>query len=274
MSKKKKIIIFSLALISTVVTVAVIFGLWFYLSSFSSLKLKLGAGLHLPVALAGGNIITANELEWELYRMGGLSSENLDKFQEIISLNTIAKGKVTATDEDIKSARESVFSIDQNYKTAERKFGSAGADKIYVWPYVLENKLATWYSSQTSLEPEMHDTATFILASLQNNSSSWDSLAEKYSLEDYSKSYGGDSGLIDINKSIPEFKEQVLKLDLNKPSLVFTRYGIHIVEVIEKVNTENEEFFHLREILLKPTRFSTWLENELKTQETSWWIKV
>jgi peptidyl-prolyl cis-trans isomerase D len=76
------------------------------------------------------------------------------------------------------------------------------------------------------------DTAEVIIAKLQNGES-FSALALQYG-SDGTKTKGGDLGLFGRGMMVQPFEDSCFNATINKPLIVKTQFGVHVVNVSEK----------------------------------------
>ncbi len=268
---RSKTLVWMLSLLFSVVTFMLLVAAWIYLAPIGRTALNIASRLGLPAGQAGGKIVFAFEVKSEAEQVGGLDVSSWQKIEEFYKLKALSAGKFEIQEKDYEAAEQVVFSNDPLYLQTEAQKGKTHARRTIVYPYLAEVDLALWYNKQENLEPEMHRLANTLLTNLTDDEA-WLEASRKYSSDEYSKFYAGDTGLIDLSKAIPEFAEQVKTMELNRPQLVYTRYGIHIVEVLEKVQAPEGEYYHIREVVLRPKNYKPWLEQALDTATVRWYI--
>jgi len=80
-----------------------------------------------------------------------------------------------------------------------------------------------------------HDTAEIIIAKLKNGES-FEDLAAQYG-SDGTKDKGGELGWFGKGMMVQPFEDSCFNATVNKPLIVETQFGVHVVNVTEKNNT-------------------------------------
>lgn len=80
-----------------------------------------------------------------------------------------------------------------------------------------------------------HDTAAVIIAKLKNGES-FEDLAAHYG-SDGTKDKGGELGWFGRGMMVQPFEDSCFNATINKPLIVETQFGVHVVNVTEKNNT-------------------------------------
>jgi hypothetical protein len=245
---------------------------WLYTGVMSESKLQLASSLHLPLGKVGGAYIYAPAIQGQVDFQHGFSVQAIQELEDNLTLRGVAKAKVKVNDGDMQQARDLVFSKDAKYLQVQEATNTQVADEMFVRPFVLRVKLAQWFASNPDLNTSALRQAQDLVAKLKT-ASDWQNYAKIYSQDGYGNNYGGDIGYLDLEEAIPEYRDQVTGLALNAPSLVFTRYGIHIVEVLEKVTAEDKTHYHIREIVLKQAGFEQWLKEQERLFTPHWYVQ-
>lgn len=274
MSKVKSVVRYVLILLAAVLTFLVLICAILYFSGFNQFSLTLAGVLRLPIAETSGKLLSAHELESLLPVFAFQSGESgkLETAQKHFEFESFARQRISLSPEEVASTKDKIFALDLEFQEAVKKFGEGRAVEVYVVPFVYKIKLAQWYLQQDSLHPELSNKAKQLKQKLAD-AENWDELASKESQDGYSSNYGGDAGWINLDEAIPEYKEQVESMPLNQVTLVYTRYGIHIVEVVDKTETEGKTYTHLREVVLRDSEFEQWLSRELVSTKTTWFLR-
>lgn len=85
------------------------------------------------------------------------------------------------------------------------------------------------------------------LTELNNGSKTFAELALSLSTDPSTKNLAGDLGWMSRNRLPEDFADAVFPLDKNKPSLIRTKIGFHIVEVTDRLPTETPSLESLRD---------------------------
>lgn len=258
---------------------------WLYTGQVSAAKRSVFRSLPLPVAIIEAKIVTSTnlyervELASELLAQSGaeptnLESEILDQLIETKKVETIARQKdVRVTPEDLDNAFAGILRQFPNQseaelaKVLEESYGLSLATfkNEVLQQTVYEEKLALWFNSQESLNPEAYSSARELLSQLDNGSD-FTEVAMKFSEDPASQAFAGDSGFVPYSDLLPEFQTAVKDLALQDNIIVASRYGIHILKLnaIEDVGSGDnlEKSYNLQQIFIAPNDFSRWLSSE------------
>ena len=113
------------------------------------------------------------------------------------------------------------------------------------------------------LNKEISDKAGEILTKVKAGEQSFEELAKEYS-EDMTADSGGDLGFFSRGQMVPEFEEAAFNLGEGEVSdLVKTRFGYHIIKVLEKTTNEETgevEQVHAAHILIRGVDLDSHLE--------------
>ncbi len=249
--------------------------IWFYRTPLNDFKQRIAATLPLPVALVNGSPISLHEYNERVnfvQKHGTTTGKQLIKKQVLELLIKEKKLEITASKKRVGLKNEELESELESLKKNDSGFGSfletkgisqeLFANKI-LRPVVLKSKLEQWFYSQEPLNQSQYDSAKRIVNSL-NSGASFGSEAQKYSLDPVTKATQGDSGFMTRDNILPEFKHFFDTAEIGKPVVVASRFGIHVVRILEKdSNGENgEERLHLEQIFLGGADFNNWYKQE------------
>src|SRR6202140_503172 len=99
---------------------------------------------------------------------------------------------------------------------------------------------------------EIKKTAEDVLKQAKKGAK-FEDLAKKYSEDPGSKEKGGDLGWITQGQTVPEFEKTAFGLDKGQISdLVKTKYGFHIIKVLEKETARTKTFDEVKDSLRAP----------------------
>ena len=243
---------------------------WLYSGKTSELKWSLLASLHLPVGKVGGSYMDAN-LVHEYSDLTSLLGSKVPALGNMLALEATAHGRVTVNHEALESTKKEL-ETDELFQKIAKVRGDEFALNTIGRQYLLNTRLSTWYASQASLEPELGTRVKQAYADLGNDQS-WASVASQMSDDTATKWFAGDTGYVDLSQAIPEYRDVVSRLPLNTLSIVYSRYGVHIVEVRERVKHEGVELTKLQEVLFRTQNFNSWLSKEMRGQVFSWYLQ-
>lgn len=244
----KKIIWFSGLAILVVIALLLVGGIWLYSGRLTQAKLPMFKSLGLPIAKVGGVFLSAKNYD----------SETKGTALELSRLRAIAEEKVSVTGQDIEDAAGSM---------------GDGETESALEAFVLENKLAAWYVQHAStLEPPLAQRLAGVQQKLVQGVP-LSELAEQFSEDTATKWFTGDTGYINLAEAIPEYRRGVQSLEIDRVGIVYTRYGAHIVQVLERITQEGTEYTRIREIVLLPKGFESWLAKEKQAVPVVWYVK-
>ncbi|GAC1702175.1 MAG: peptidylprolyl isomerase [Candidatus Acidiferrum sp.] len=100
---------------------------------------------------------------------------------------------------------------------------------------------------------EVRKTAEDVLQQAKKKGAKFDELAKKYSEDPGSKAKGGDLGWIVQGQTVAEFEKAAFGLNSGQVSdLVRTKYGFHIIKVLEKEAARTKTFDEVKESMRVP----------------------
>lgn len=198
---------------------------------------------------------------------------------EQLKVDTVAKGLIEKNKIKVTS-KEVNDQIDQITKT------SGGSDKVkevlnkyYGWTLadlrakvefqLAKQKLQTKITDDEGVNAQAKAKAQEILAKVKAGGD-FGELAKQYS-QDSSASAGGDLGFFGRGQMVPEFEAAAFALQPGQVSdLVKTKFGYHIIKVIEK----KDDTVHAAHILIKTIDFDQYLKDQAAKAKTSVYLKV
>lgn len=136
-------------------------------------------------------------------------------------------------------------------------------------------------SSHILFNAEDEATANEVVAQLRDGSLSWDDAVAQYSIDDYSKSNGGDNGWNAINTFVEAYDNALVQLNADEISdPVTSDYGIHIIKCTEvyqvpeggitsldQLPTEIAEAMRLQVENSSSDTFTAWFSNFLNSAQ-------
>ena len=132
-------------------------------------------------------------------------------------------------------------------------------------PYLLRIKLQEYLAESDEINAEAKQKAESVLSLLNKGEKSFEDLAKEYS-EDTTAASGGDLGFFGKGDMVKEFEEAVFALEPGATSdIIKTRYGYHIIKLIEKVpaSENSSEQLHAAHILIKSKDIDEWINEQL-----------
>lgn len=247
----------------------VLAGAWFYFGTPSQAKQRALAVFGLPAGRIGAYTVGVDEvMAWEeLAAKTQLPPEySLDSS---IRLRAVAAGKVGYATAEVERAFV-YLQQDPEFVTYIQAGGAPLVKATLATDYVVRYKLRQWYAQHGELDPAYASRVTAVETALSGGTA-FAAVAAKYSADPATKYFGGDLGYIDVSAAVPEYADAVSRLKPNALSVLYTRYGTHFVEVLEKAQNGNKEMVRLREIVVETTGFDSWLAVEAATLTPRWY---
>lgn len=258
---------------------------WTYRQPLNDNKAKVFRSLHLPVAFVGTKAIPMTEIlkRFDLAKslLGSRQdvSDNEIKSQILARLisdeqaNKISKGiNVSLTNKDIEDRYAQVVkqvgggNETQFVELIKKNYGM-NVDEFktnVLSPDILQGKIQLWFNSQKNLNELKYKRLDEILAKLSSGQDLGE-LAKAESDDEATKSLKGDSGFIPIQDMLPEFQVSLGSAAVGETKTVVSRYGIHIVKVLEKdTNEKDGNRVHVQQIYIKIDGFQKWYDDKAK----------
>lgn len=265
--------------------ILIVFGglTWLYTGQLAGAKEKVFNILPLPAAIVDMKLVSAKEsldrigLAKELAETQNLGeeidpSQIYDQLIETKKLSALAsKYKITITQAEIDEEYNNIVKqyaqgdaekfkteLESSYKMSPEKFKSE-----VITQQLEQTKLTLWYSKNEELNKEAYNKAKDLKSKLDSGQN-FDEVATKYTQDEGSKDFAGDSDMIPFDDLLPEFREQLADVKVGDIKLTASRYGLHIIKVLEQNNDgENgAKQIHLQQIFVKQTGFAEWLQSE------------
>ncbi len=247
----------------------VLAGAWFYFGKPSNAKQRTLAAFGLPAGRIGSYTVGVDEvMAWEeLTAKTELPPEySLDNS---IRLRAVAAGKVGYSTAEVERAYV-YLQQDPQFVTYIQAGGAPLVKATLATDYVVRYKLRQWFAQHAALN-QQYATHVAAVQSALSGGADFDSVAARYSADPATKYFGGDLGYIDISAAVPEYADVVSTLQPHTLSVLYTRYGTHFVEVLEKAQNGNKEMVRLREIVVEATGFDAWLGAEGASLVPRWY---
>ncbi len=268
---------------------------WLYTGTLNSTKQKVLSKIPLPAALVGNKLVPAKELITRLALAKQVASgqeqsraaTNTQIFDQLIAnkkLESIASSKnIMVTSDEIDREYKKVvnqYSSGDDSKFSEElqnTFGLTPAQfKIDVLRLdIMQNNLARWFNKQESLNADAYAKAK----DLQNKLGSgqkFEDVAGTYTQDAATKDFAGDSGFVVFGDLLPEFQDALKDAKANDTKLVVSRYGLHIIKVLEQDNNGDNGAarIHLQQIFVKENEFSAWLAQQTDAIKSKKLLKI
>lgn len=256
---------------------------WLYTGQITQAKEKVFKAIPLPAALVNMSPVSANtaiervKLAQQVTQSQGITetlpgNDIFDQLLEVKKIEAAASQRgLTITNEAIDEEYHNIINIyaagdeaafqkeiEQSYNMTTDKFKSE-----VVRQELVQTELMFWYNQQESLNQDLYKKARDLQSRLDNNES-FDDLAKQFSEDEATKEFGGDSGTMLYDDLLPEFREALKDSQSGDMKLVASRYGLHIIKVLE-INNDGEngaKQIHIQQIYFKPVGFEDWLKQE------------
>ncbi|MBU1037366.1 peptidylprolyl isomerase [Patescibacteria group bacterium] len=199
-----------------------------------------------------------------------LRKKTMETLVELEVINQLAeKSNVSVTEEELQSKLDDLFmeSVDEQRAEGITKnlFGwnfRTFAEKI-LKPLLLAKKVEQYFY-ETSGVPQIKQRMNEIHKILEGDQREFSKIAKEVN-EDKSAVAGGDLGWLNLGETAPEFELQLLQLEPGEISpVVETRFGYHIIELKEKLNTSDDKpTFHASHIFIKKPSFEDYLAEQI-----------
>ncbi len=246
-------------------------GIWLYSGKTTPSKLSVFKAVGLPLGKVGSVRISPEELA--LYdNIAPLTNKTpTAALTDALRLEVVAKGKVKVANADITEAAKALEQ-DEIYKKAVSKAGKNIAQDTLAKSFAMDAGLRAWYVSQPDLEPALASRLAAVQRALANGGT-YDELAKEYSDDSATKWFAGDTGYVDLDAAIPEYRGAVKDLPRNKPTTLYTRYGVHIVEIVGEATDNGKRLVNIREVVLVPKGYEAWLAKEKEKVPVVWYVQ-
>lgn len=171
--------------------------------------------------------------------------------------------------ESVGSAEKATQTVGESYRWTPKQF----KERI-IRQFLLQEKVANATSTATFLEEGVKTKAEQVLAAVREGKKSFEDLATEFG-EDATKDKGGDLGWFGKGAMIPEFEEAVAKMEPGQISdLVKTRFGYHIIKLVEKKMEKGEQKWRASHILTRGMPFEQYLDALVKKASIWKWLKM
>lgn len=263
---------------------------WLYTGQTTNAKKAVFKQLPLPLAKVGTEIIFSNDFFSRLqvasaiYGQEQLPTANLeqDLLNQVIRLKKIEvlakQNQVSVSNSEIEDSYQAFLSQSglkskedlESKLTDEYQISIDTFKEEVLKQKLIQDKLNLWFNGQERLNQQSFILAREVLSKLENGEN-FEEVAKKYTQDYGSKDFAGDSGFVQYQNLLPEFREAVKELSINDRKLVISRYGLHIVQlnaVEESPESEENKSYNLQQIFIKPGDFAKWLESESQSIST------
>lgn len=299
--KKKSKLLISLGLIVIVIFgILIFFGLGLYYHKFNAQTTQLITKI-IPYPVAIVNFKPISYYQWEKQTRALLNFYEKEKIKNPkLSIPTLVETENHVLDRMINeeitkelakryqllvTTNDLETSINELVKSPE--IGSVEIlnqqlSELYNWslddfkkeilePMLLKNKVATAIALDERINQDALKKAEEILDKIKKGEEKFEELAKKYS-GDITAVQGGDLGYFSQGQMVPEFEKAAFALNPGEVSdIVKTKFGYHIIQVIEKLVNENNEVTQIRarHILIPGKNLDNYLE-EIKKESKIW----
>ncbi len=276
---KKKII---WIVVGVIVVAVIAAGVWLYTGKFNEAKAKVFKKLSLPVALvsnktvSGKEFLARYELAQTLYKDDATFDKNdaqnqiLDQLIDDAKLRTIAAShQIIVSPDQVDTEFKGVVDqfaggdegkfaelLQQSYRLTAQEF----KDKVLTSD-ILKTNLTVWYNSQKDLNKAAYDQEQKLIG-LLDQGQSFEDVVKTYTQDEATKDFGGDTGFVKVSELAPEFKAQLANTQSGDRVLIVSRYGLHILKVIEIDKSGDEPSYHLQQLFIQETGFDDWYNKQ------------
>ncbi len=277
---KKKII---WGVVAVIVLALIALGVWLYTGKFNATKAKAFKKLSLPVALVSNKLVSGREFlaRYELaqtlykddpeFKQDETQNQILDQLIDDQKLHLVAaQHNVTASPEEVNtefkgvldqfaSGDESKFAelLDQSYHLTPQEF----KDKVLASD-ILKTNLTIWYNAQKDLSPAAYEQVQKLQAMLDQGQA-FEDVVKVYTQDEATKDFGGDTGFVKIAELAPEFKAPLANAQAGDRIVVVSRYGLHILKVVEVDKSAEEPSYHLQQLFIQVLGFEDWYNKQV-----------
>ena len=281
----KKII---LGIIGGLIIVVIAGGVWLYTGKFNSSKAKAFEKLSLPVAVAGSKTVSGKEFMSRLhlaeilykgdktYDATATENQILDELIDSTKLQQIAAAhKVTVSSKDINDEYQGIVGqfaggdeskfkdiLSQTYQLSIDEF----KNKV-IMPDALKTNLTIWYDGQKDLNKAQFAQAQTLLDKLAAGQP-FEDMVKAYTQDPATKDLGGDVGSVKLSQLSPEFQGPISSAKAGDQLTIISRFGIHIVKVVDINKTGDEATYHLQQVYIKEDGFQAWYSQQADAIKT------
>lgn len=259
------------------------FLVWLYSGQFTAAKANVFRTIPLPIAIIDKQVLTGPELvnRLDLARKltstsGNLSADVRDQvYAQLIEAKkvqalaanhhlSISSGELNnefdkiVTEETGGDKAKFNAELKDRYGMTEQRFKNS-----IVKQELLRAKLAVWLNQQKSLNNDAYKRVDELMGKL-NSGESFDDIATEYTQDEATKDFAGDNGFVAIGNLLPEFQTALKDASPNETRLVVSRFGLHIVKVLEKDSNGNNgaERLHLQQIFVLASDYDKWFKEQ------------
>ncbi|MBL8031121.1 MAG: peptidylprolyl isomerase [Candidatus Doudnabacteria bacterium] len=271
---KRKVLYWTVGILVCVGVLATLTAFWLYSGVASGARLQTLTWLGAPLGTVGDEYIEARDLEYFtlLGTSAGVGGPTAALVNEL-RLEVVAQQyNIQLSADEINATVAELRAGDTRYASFEQQYGPDVAARAFARPYAYTNALRIAYMKQ-GLEPALTRKLQSVYQRLDSDEA-WRNIAAKES-DDLATSWsGGDVGYVDLTQAIPEYRQAVGGLPLHSPAVIYSRYGAHIAEVLNRLDKDGTELTQLREIVLRPQGFEDWLADQTATVPVKWYVRL
>ncbi|MDD5043104.1 MAG: peptidylprolyl isomerase [Patescibacteria group bacterium] len=180
--------------------------------------------------------------------------------------------KVSVAKDDVEKEFE-IFLSQSNGEDVDKELS-----ELYGWgreqfknkvirPFIYQEKLSEALNNDAELNKEYLQKAEEVLNKVKSGAKSFEELAKEYS-EDITAESGGDLGFFSRGQMVKEFEDAAFGLAEGQVSeLIKTRYGYHIIKVLEKKTNEETgevEQVHATHILIRGIDLDSYIQKVME----------
>ncbi len=266
---------YAVSVLAVVVLLLIVFAMWLYGGKLTPLKTKVFTKLPIPIASVNGDALYLNDFAVRLrvyQQLYSNKSTNVDletAKKEIFSqmvLDSEIKQLANQNGLSVDSKELEAFVAKQNDLDSQLQVYGMTKNQylqLVVRPQLLRVKLQIWFNSQEKLNAKQFAQAQSLVDQIKSGQD-MSTLAMQFTQEPVGKIVGGDLGFVDPVDLVYEMREPVYALSVGEVSIIPGRVGLNIIKLEEKQSNK----FHLRQILLSPENFESWLETQTKKFKT------
>jgi len=290
---KKHILSIVLGIVGVIVVALVIAGVWLYTGKFNSTKATAFKKLPLPVASVDGQAISGREFLSRLesaqavyqngqnFKLQEAQAKILNQLIDELKLRNIAaQYNIKASPEAIETEYQGI--VDQYASGDENKLQEMLAQTYHIDPQEFKDKalaadvlrinLAVWHNSQKDLNKAAYDKQQQLIAMLDQGQT-FEAVVKGYTEDEATKDFGGDIGTVKLTELASEFRQPLLNAQSGDRILVVSRYGLHIVKVVEVNKTAPETTYHLQQLFIQAKGFEEWYTQQAQNLKVRKLIK-
>jgi hypothetical protein len=268
------------------VVIVIGFICWLYTGQMTAAKQNIFCKLPMPVALVESKHISSKELcertalARELLTSAGqptdgLESETLEQLIAAKKVEILANQNNTMPSaEELENTYQAIlmqFPGQDEAAFAAELQNSYGIDletfkNEVLAQSVMKENLSLWFNNQESLNQSAYTEARDLLGQLESGSN-FDEVARKYTDDESSKVFAGDSGFVAYKDLLPEFQKVVTELAINDQRIIASRYGIHVLKLTaiesgSESDAQEDKNYNLQQIFIEPADFNAWLKDQ------------